>query len=105
MGQLPEVVKGQHFGPVLRSYILYQYYSAPITQPVLLEQLWEWGVDISSGQIERILTEGKEGFHEEKAAILKVGLEVSDHITVDDTGARHRGEPGYTTQLGDEYFA
>ena len=41
MDQLPEVVKGQHFGPVLRGYILYQYYSVPITQPVLLEQLWE----------------------------------------------------------------
>jgi hypothetical protein len=105
MGQLPEVVKGQHFGPVLRGYILYQYYSAHITQPVLLEQLWEWGVDISWGQIERILTEGKAGFHEEKAAILKVGREVSDHITVDDTGARHRGEAGYTTQWGNEYFA
>ncbi len=105
IAQPPEAVKGQHFGPVLRSYILYQYYSAHITQPVLLEQLWEWGVDISSGQIDRILSEGKESFHAEKGAIRKVGLEVSDHITVDDTGARHRGENGYTTQVGNEYFA
>src|ERR671923_17316 len=44
-------------------------------------------------------------FHEEKAAILEAGLAVSDYLTVDDTGARHRGKNGYTTQLGNEYFA
>src|SRR5919198_659971 len=43
--------------------------------------------------------------HEEKAAILRVGLEVSDYLTVDDTGARHQGKNGYTTQLGNEHFA
>jgi hypothetical protein len=79
---------------VLRGYILYQYYHAHVTQPLLSEQLWEGGVDISSGQIERILIESKECFHQEKAAILKAGLEVADYITVDDTGARHRGENG-----------
>jgi hypothetical protein len=62
-------------------------------------------VDISAGQIERILNEGKERFHEEKAAILRGGLEVSEYLTVDDTGARHRGKNGYTTQLGNEHFA
>jgi hypothetical protein len=105
LGQLPVSVRSQHFGPVLRGYILYQYHHAHVTQPVLLEQLWEWGVDISAGQIERILTEGKDPFHEEKAAILNAGLEVSDYFTVDDTGARHRGKNGYTTQFGNEYFA
>jgi hypothetical protein len=35
-------------------------------------------VDISAGQIERMVAEGKEGFHEEKAAMLTAGLEVSD---------------------------
>lgn len=105
LGQLPASVQGQHFGPVLRGYILYQYHHAHVTQPVLLEQLREWGVDISAGQIERLLTEGKEAFHEEKAAILEAGLAVSDYLTVDDTGARHRGKNGYTRQLGNEYFA
>ena len=51
-----------------------------MTQPLLLEQLQEWGVDISAGQIERIVSEGKERFHEEQAAILRVGLEVSDYL-------------------------
>jgi hypothetical protein len=39
-----------------------------------LEQLWEWGVDISSGQLNRILTEDKDIFHKEKDAILSGAL-------------------------------
>jgi Transposase IS66 family len=105
LGELPEAVRGQHFSPELRGYILYQYYPAHVTRPLLLEQLREWGVDISAGQIERILNEGKERFHQEKALILRVGLEVAEYLTVDDTGARHQGKNGYTTQLGTEHFA
>lgn len=43
IGQLPASVQGQHFGPVLRGYILYQHHHAHVTQPLLLEQLREWG--------------------------------------------------------------
>ena len=48
-GQLPPDLNNQHFGPHLISYILYQYHHCQITQPLLLEQLREWGIDISSG--------------------------------------------------------
>ena len=105
LGGLAEAVRGQHFSPELPGYILYQYYHAHVTRPLLLEQLREWGVDISAGQIERILNEGKERFHQEKALSLRVGLEVAEYLTVDDTGARHQGKNGYTTQFGTEHFA
>jgi hypothetical protein len=105
LGELSEAVRGQHFGPGLQGYILYQYYHAHVTRPLLLEQLRDWGVDISSGQIERILNEGKERFHQEKAMILRVGLEVSEYLTVDDSGARHQGKNGYTSRFGTEHFA
>jgi len=104
VGKLPEDIGG-HFGPVLVSYILYQYYHAHVTQPLILEQILEIGVDISAGQINRIITEGKERFHAEKEDILKAGLEVSGHINVDDTGARHEGRNGYCTHIGNELFA
>ena len=104
VGQLPPEVHG-HFDPTLISYILYQYYHCHVTQPLLLEQLWEWDVDISSGQLNRILIEEKDAFHEEKDAILSVGLKVSDYINVDDTGARHDGKNGYCTHIGNELFA
>jgi hypothetical protein len=104
-GSLPvEAVIG-HFGPTLRCFVLYQYYHAQVTEPLILEELREWGVKISSGQLHRIITEGKDEFHAEKAKILEVGLRVSGHIHVDDTGARHQGKNGYCTHIGNEWFA
>jgi hypothetical protein len=94
-----------HFGPTLCSFVLYQYYHAQVTEPLIHEELREWGVQISSGQLHRIITDGKEKFHEEKEEILKVGLRVSGHIHVDDTGARHHGKNGYCTHIGNEWFA
>jgi hypothetical protein len=103
-GKLPREVDG-HFSPELRRYIVYQYHQCHVTQPLLLESLGEFGVDISSGQLSRILIEGHEGFHEERQGILSAGLEVSSYINVDDTGARHQGQNGYCTHVGNERFA
>ncbi len=105
VAELPETRVPGHFGPTLQSFVLYQYYHAQVTEPLLLEELHEWGVRISSGQLHRLITEGKEKFHAEKAEILRVGLHVSRHIHADDTGARHRGKNGYCTHIGNEWFA
>jgi len=94
-----------HFDTTIRSFILYQYCHCHVTQPLVLEQLLELGVDISAGQINRIITEGKERFHTEKEEILRVGLQSSTHVNVDDTGARHKGKNGYCTHIGNEMFA
>ncbi len=54
-GKLPEKVRELgHFGVMLRSYLLYQYHHCHVTQPKLLEQMREWNIDISSGQLNRI---------------------------------------------------
>jgi hypothetical protein len=98
-----EVIPGSHYGPMLTSFTLYQYHNG-LTQPLLLEELHDFGVDISAGQLARLLTEGKEVFHQEKADVLQVGLVVSSYIGVDDTGARHRGQNGYSTVIGNEWF-
>ncbi len=104
-GKLPKSLQGHHFDPVLRSYILYQHHHCHVTQPLLLEQLREWGIEISAGQIDTLLSAGKEPFHKEKDALLVAGLEVSSSITVDDSGARHQGKNGYVTQIGNDLFA
>jgi hypothetical protein len=50
-GSLPQEIREQgHFGALLKTYILYQYYHCHVTQPLLLEQLREWEIDISAGQ-------------------------------------------------------
>jgi hypothetical protein len=102
-GILP--VAGGHFGANLIAYILDQYHQARVTQPLLLEQLWEYGIDISAGQLHRILTENHEVFHQEKDEIRAAGLAVSSYIGTDDTGARHQGKNGYCTALGNDFFA
>ena len=103
-GQLPASVQGHHFDPQLRSYILHQHNHCHVTQPLLLEQLRQWGVDISAGQINALLSADKALFHEEKDDILVAGLEVSRAITVDDSGARHQGKNGYVLHIGNELF-
>ena len=104
-GQLPAYLQEKHFGPTLISFSLYQYYHCHVTQPLLLEQLQEYDIDISAGQLNSILIENKALFHKEKDRILAVGLEVSNYINVDDTGARHKGKNGYCTHIGNEYFS
>ena len=106
LAELPgDVRPDSHFGPTLISFIIHQYHHQHVTQPLLWEQLDQLGIDISVGQLSRILTEGKDAFHREKAELLPVGLEVSAYVQVDDTGARHQGRNGFCTHIGNESFA
>ncbi len=105
VGKLPESLHDGHFGPTLRSFILHQHHHQRVTQPLLLDQLLQWGIDISAGQLSRILTEGHESFHQEKDQLLLSGLAASTYVHVDDTGARHLGKNGYCTHIGNERFA
>jgi hypothetical protein len=102
-GVLP--VEGGHVGANVVAYILDQYHQAQVTEPLLLEQLWEYGIDISAGQLHALLTENQEGFHQEKADVLAVGLVESSYLGTDDTGARHQGQNGSCTALGNDLFA
>jgi len=104
-GSLPEELKGSHFGITLKSYIIYQYYHQRVTQPLILQQLSEWGIHISSGQINNILIQDKTAFHLEKDELLSAGINNSRYIHVDDTGSRHDGRNGYCTHIGNESFA
>jgi hypothetical protein len=101
---LPAHVQG-HFGSGLRSYVLYQHHQNGVTQPLIHEELLDLGIDISSGQIDRLLTEGHDQFHEEKDALLPAAREVSSYFQADDTGARHLGKNAYTTVIANPLFA
>lgn len=101
---LPQGVNS-HFGPALRQYALYQHFHNHVTQPLLHEELRELGVDISAGQINRLLTEGYEAFHQEKDSLLPAAREVSAYLHTDDTSAKHRGKGGHTLHIGNDLFA
>ena len=100
-----DVLHGSHFGPDLVCFILHQYHHQHVTQPLLLEELHQVGIDISAGDLSRILTEGKDVFHQEKAELLPAALAVSPYVQVDDTGARHQGHNGSCTHIGNDLFA
>ena len=106
VAELPAGVRPEsHFGPTLISFIIHQYHHQHVTQPLLWEQLDQLGIDISTGQLSRILTEEKDAFPDEKTELLLAGLEVSTYVQVDDTGARHQGHNGFCTHIGNELFA
>ena len=105
VAKLPSGLSGKHFGPVLQAYVLHQYHHQGVTQPLLHSQLKEWGIKISRGELNQLLVAGKEDYHQEKEALLEAGLSTSSYIHVDDTGARHAGENGYCTHIGNESFA
>lgn len=94
-----------HFGPTLQQHVLYQHFHNHVTQPLLHEELLELGIDISAGQVNRLLTEGHEAFHQEKDSLLPAAREVSDYLNTDDTSARHCGKSGHTLHIGNDLFA
>lgn len=104
LGELPVAGRGSHFDPELRSSILLQYYQHHVSQPLLWKERGAFGVQISAGQLNRLLPEGHEECHAEKAALLRVGLAVSAYLNVEDTAARHQGQNGYGTPIGNERF-
>ena len=101
----PTELGGLHFGPGMRAFILYQHHHCHVTQPKLHEQLLEWGLDLSVGQIDALLAFDQDSFSAEKASLLRTGLAVSSAITVDDSGARHQGKNGYVTVISSPGFA
>jgi uncharacterized coiled-coil protein SlyX len=105
VGELPKEYQGRHYGPGLVCYVMYQHYQCRVPQPLIYEQLREWGIDISTGQVNRLLNEQHQIFEQEQHQVLKAGLETATYIHTDDTGARHNGKNGYCTVIGNEDFA
>jgi Membrane-bound metallopeptidase len=104
VGQLPPGYLG-HYGVTLISFVLYQHHQCRVPQPLIREQLRELGIDISAGQVNRLLITNKESFHAEQQKVLQAGLETAEYVHTDDTGARHQGQNGYCTVIGNDLFA
>ena len=101
---LPDGTRG-HFGPELRRYVLMQYHQGQVTVERLVVQLQAVGVSISKREVMRLLIDRQDDFLDENREVLRAGLETADWISVDDTGARHRGANAVCTQIGNESFA
>ena len=102
-GELPAGIHG-HFGPGLLAFLLQQHYAGHVPQSRLLEELLDYGVDISAGQVNNILTEDHQTFHAEKDALLPTALQVFTTLCVDDSGAPHQGKYGSCLCICNEFF-
>jgi len=100
---LPPGVRG-HVGPELRRYVLALYHQGRMTVAGLLAHLDGLGVSLSKRQLVRLLIAGQESFVDEAREVLRAGLETAAWISVDDTGARHRGANAVCTQIGNDHF-
>ena len=91
------------YGPNLNRLVLALHFAGQMTCERIVALLKGMGVVISKRQVVRLLTVKLERFRAEDAAVLKAGLSGA-YVTVDDTGARHAGKSGYTTQIGSSNF-
>ncbi len=92
------------YGPNLHRFVLALHFSGQVTCERIVALLNGMGVVISKRQVVRMLTAKLETFRAEDEAVLRAGLRGA-YVTVDDTGARHAGKSGYTTQFGSDDFA
>jgi hypothetical protein len=100
---LPPGISG-HFGPNLQRFVLGQCHQGQVTVPRLVEQLRDFGLAISKRQVVRLLTTRQEPFLAEARDVLRAGLESAAWLTADDTGARHKAQNGFCTQIGNDRF-
>jgi len=97
----PAIVGG--YGPNLHRFVLALHFSGQVTCERIVALLNGMGVVISKRQVVRLLAAKLETFRAEDEAVLRAGLGVA-YVSVDDTGARHAGKSGYTTQIGSHNF-
>src|SRR6266849_146584 len=101
---LPPGIEG-HFGPELRRFVLAQYHQGQVTVPRLVALLDAMGIAVSKRQVVRLLIDRQGRFLDEAREVLRAGLATAGWVTVDDTGARHKGRNGFCTQIGNDHFA
>ena len=103
IGKLPPGYKGE-FGPGVKSLVCVLYHDANVSEPGIVRLLNSSGLDISAATVSRILTDKTSVFHQEKRAILEVGLQSSQDHHVDDTSARVNGKNHYVHVLCNQFY-
>lgn len=101
---LPDYVEGE-FGANLKAWVLFWYFHSRMSEPKIHQMLTDMGISISEGGISNIITKDHGSFHQEKADIIKAGIESSPYQHIDDTGARVNGTNQHFTVLCNDYYS
>ena len=104
IAEIPQNYEGE-FGPNINASIVSMKYVNNMSIPRILEFIQNYEILISSSYISNRLSkyENLEIFHEEKKAIFRAMLEVSDYVQIDDTGCIVNGEKHYTQIVCNSY--
>ena len=101
---LPDYIDGE-FGAGLKSWVLFWYFHSRMTENKIHQMLIDIGIKISAGQISNILIKDQDTFHQERADIIKAGIQSSSYQHIDHTGARVQGTNQHFTVLCNDYFS
>jgi hypothetical protein len=91
LAKLPRGYEGQ-FGPGVKALIPALYFGMGSSEPKILEFFANVGVNISKGELSRLLIENQDEFHAESDAVYESGLRSSVWQHTDDTLTRVNGE-------------
>lgn len=104
--KLPGSLQNTEFGSQLKAFIAYLYYAGRVTENKIHRILEEIGIIISEGEISNILTKEKSNAYAiEKQAIFETGVNNSDYLNIDETGARHKGNNHYLHVVCNKLFS
>ncbi len=101
-GALPPGYEGD-FTPELRALIVALKYCANTTEPKIGEFLGNFGVEVSSGSLNNILTNCA-ALEAEYQAVLEAGLGSTIYQQTDDTSARVAGKAWHTQIICNPYY-
>jgi hypothetical protein len=91
LAALPAGYEGQ-FGPGIKALVPTLYFGGQMSEPKIIEFLGYAGIQISTGQISKLLTKGQAEFHAESEAVYEAGLRSSPYQHLDDTTTRVNGQ-------------
>jgi Transposase IS66 family len=91
LAPLPPGYQGQ-FGPELKQFALSLYWQGTVSEASLLTVLQEAGVQIGAGTLSRLLTEDRDLFTAEAAAVTAAGLASTPVQQLDETSTRVNGQ-------------
>jgi hypothetical protein len=89
----------------VRRSVLIRYHQGQGTVERLVMPLQAVGVSNSKWQVMRLLIDGQVDFLMEKREVLRAGLETADCVSLEDTGACHRGANAVCMQIVNDNFA
>ena len=104
-GALPQGYDGYRFGPGVRSLVLMLYYATGTSEPKIRELLDHVGVQMSAGELSRLLIHDIDPFHQERDEIHRAGLASSPWQQLDDTGQRVNGVNQFCHVLGNPLYS